>query len=197
MKYFTTEELCASFLLDGKMIRITPGKHTFDGGLEVILEHSKTADNADYLKIHLKNTGDADTARIQNVKTLALDVTTAEVPLYHSLDGDDCGAVSFMPRNFEVTCDYHEEPCGGRSSDLTGFPYFDLTWGTDSAVCDRLDRAMGQGYPEDGLRLPCTDRSGSLRLLSEARRERFRRIGSDRDRHGCNCGTAEFPTHPT
>ena len=134
MKYFTTEELCSSFLLDGKMIRITPGKHTFDGGLEVILEHSKAADNADYLKIHLKNTGDANTAQIQNVKTLDLDVTTAEVPLYHSLDGDDCGAVSFMPRNFEVTCDYHEEPCGGRSSDLTGFPYFDLTWGTDSAV---------------------------------------------------------------
>ncbi len=134
MKHFTTDELCASFLLDGKKIYITPGTHTYDGGLEVTLEHSKDADNADYLKIHLKNTGDANTARIRNVKTLDLEVTTAEVPLYHSLDGDDCGAVSFMPRDFEVTGDYHEEPCGGRSSDLTGFPYFDLAWGTDSAV---------------------------------------------------------------
>ena len=102
MKHFTTDKLCASFLLDGKKIRITPGTYTYDGGLAVTLEHSKAADNADYLKIHLKNTGDANTARIRNVKTLDLDVTTAEVPLYHSLDGDDCGAVSFMPARVKL-----------------------------------------------------------------------------------------------
>lgn len=134
MKLFTADELCASFLLDGEKIYITPGTHTFDGGLEVTLEHSKAVKNADYLKIHLKNTGDTNTAQIQNLKTLDLEVTTAETPLYHSLVGDDCGAVSFMPRNIEITEDYHEEPRGGRSSDLTGFPYFDLTWGTESAV---------------------------------------------------------------
>lgn len=133
MKYFDKSELRASFICNGEKQYITPGTHRF-GGLEITLDHNKVSADADYLRISLRNTGTENTGRIQSVKTLDLDVKTCEKLLYHSLEGDDCGEISFMPRDFEIDGAYHEEPFGGRSSCRDGFPFFDLTWGGESAV---------------------------------------------------------------
>ena len=103
-------------------------------GLEVTLEIEYPAENAAYMLLKFKNTGSENTYQIQKAKTLDVDYKTGTAPLYHGLSGDYCGAVSYLPREFAVTEDYHEEPTGGRSSDRTGFPYFDLTWEQNAVV---------------------------------------------------------------
>lgn len=134
MNYFKTNELTASFYYNNEKKYITAGTHTFEKGLEVTLEHEKVCDCADKLLLRMKNISSEDTYQINKIKTLDLTVKTDEKVLYHGLEGDDCGETSFLPKDFTVENDYHEEPKLGRSSDTTGFPYFDLTWGNESAV---------------------------------------------------------------
>ena len=131
---FTKNELKASFYYNGEKKYVVPGTHTFEKGLEVTLEHEKVCDCADKVLLRMKNTSAENTYQIKNAKTLDLTVETEKTLTYHGLAGDNCGSESFLPKDFDITESYHEEPFGGRSSNSTGFPYFDLTWGEDTAV---------------------------------------------------------------
>ncbi|MDD6262813.1 MAG: alpha-galactosidase [Clostridiales bacterium] len=122
-------ELHGKLCYNGQNVFLSPGKTTLDGTLEAELEYRPISDLADYLLLRLRNPGSADSKRVTGAKTLSLSVETDAVPCYHSLWGDDCGAASFMPRDFDLTSDFHEEPTGGRSSNTTGFPFFDIQYG--------------------------------------------------------------------
>ena len=128
------ENLQASIYYNGKKVYIAPGTVVLEKGLEVTLKVEYSAENAAHLLLKCKNIGEENTYQIRNAKTLDLKLGTGKSPVYHGLTGDYCGAESYLPRDFKVTEDYHEEPTGGRSSDRTGFPYFDLSWEQNAAV---------------------------------------------------------------
>lgn len=134
MTHFAWRELTASFFYNEEKKYITPGTYYFEKGLVATLEHSKVHEDADHLLLKLKNTGSENTYQIKAAKTLDLSVESSEPLVYHGLTGDDCGETSFLPVDMVISERYHEEPCGGRSSDGTGFPYFDLTLGDETAV---------------------------------------------------------------
>ena len=123
-----------SFVYNGEIVVLTPGTIKLAGGLEATLECKSVTEDAEFAVLKLKNTSEENTHQITQPKTLDLYVATGEIPLYHSLHGDSNGANSFMPLDFEVKENWHEEPLGGRSSNTTGFPYFDITWETYSMV---------------------------------------------------------------
>lgn len=123
-----------SLIYNGEKVVLTPGTIKLAGGLEATLECKSVTEEAEFAVLKLKNTSAENTHQITQPKTLDLYVATGEILLYHSLHGDSNGANSFMPLDFEVKEDWHEEPLGGRSSNTTGFPYFDITWGDHSMV---------------------------------------------------------------
>lgn len=134
LKCFGEKELTASFEYNGEKKYITAGTHCFEAGLCAVLELTKVTEEADHLLLKLKNTGTENSYQIKNAKTLDLHVITDQKAVYHGLTGDDCGAASFLPVDKNIDADYHEEPQGGRSSNNTGFPYFDISWGEQAAV---------------------------------------------------------------
>ena len=120
--------ICGSMFLDGVKYPVQPGKNTFAGGLVAELEYRRVTPRAEFVLLRLKNEGAEDSARITRVRSLDVTLPVEGAVHYHSLQGDDCGATSFMPVNFDLTENYTEQPAGGRSSNTTGFPYFDLSW---------------------------------------------------------------------
>lgn len=107
---------------------LNPGTNAIADGLVAVLECRTIGDHAEFAVLRLKNTGAENSGRITNVKTLDLHFPCSQTPHYHSLRGDSKGADSFMPIDFPLAECYHEEPLGGRSSNSTGFPYFDLSY---------------------------------------------------------------------
>ncbi|MBO5069761.1 MAG: alpha-galactosidase [Roseburia sp.] len=126
--------MTGSIIYNGEKVILSPGTMKLDRGLEVTLECKDVTEVAEFAVLKLKNTSMENTHQIRQPKTLDLHVDTEQMPLYHSLHGDSNGANSFMPLDFEVKEDWHEEPLGGRSSNTTGFPYFDISWGENSMV---------------------------------------------------------------
>lgn len=135
----------ASLVLDGKTYYFLPkGRapggvfETRLGGLKVVLEYGEPAEQAFTLRMRLENTGAQNTGRITLPRTLDAELATGGAPaLWHSLKGDSCGAESFFPLDKKLSAGtaLHAEPLGGRSSNTTGFPYFDLCCGGVSLVC--------------------------------------------------------------
>ena len=123
----TFANLTGSLCYGGEKIVITPGMNTLEDGLQATLEYRQVADNAHHLLLRLRNTGSENTKQITLPKTLDLYIPAGETVQYHSLSGDDCCAESFLPLDHPITEALHVEPANGRSSDLTGFPFCDLT----------------------------------------------------------------------
>lgn len=122
---FTT--LSGSLCYGGERKILTPGTLTLEDTLQATLEYRQVADNAHHLLLRLKNTGSENTKQITLPKTLDLHIPAGEAVQYHSLSGDDCCAESFVPIDRVLTEALHVEPANGKSSDTTGFPFFDLT----------------------------------------------------------------------
>lgn len=126
----------ASLALDGVVFSLIPAQIKSDGDVFTVRLGTLTAtltvhtfDNGFDTLLRLTNTGAEDSPRITDVKMLLppLSCTAADAVL-ETLTGDDCGEKSFLPVR-EVIADgsrYHAEPYGGRSSNTTAFPYFDL-----------------------------------------------------------------------
>ncbi len=122
------DKLCGSIVVNGTKYTLHPGENALEGGLVATLEHKNVSPRAQFALLRLKNCGSENSPRVTNAKTLDLTLSTGKNLCYHTLQGDDCGATSFLPLDFELTKAYTEQPTGGRSSDRTGFPYFDLDW---------------------------------------------------------------------
>lgn len=119
--------LTGSLCYGGDRKILTPGTVTLEDTLQVSLEYRQVADNAQHLLLRLKNTGSENTKQITFPKTLDLYIPAGETVQYHSLSGDDCCEESFVPIDRVLTEALHVEPANGKSSDTTGFPFFDLT----------------------------------------------------------------------
>ena len=117
-----------SIKLNGKKQTLVPGINDLGNGLEANLEYLRVSSRAEFVLLRLTNNGDQNSAQITEAKTLDHTFTASSPVHYHTLQGDDCGETSFLPVNFDITENYSEEPLLGRSSNTTGFPYFDLSW---------------------------------------------------------------------
>ena len=147
-------KITSSFIYDNKKIILAPKDMTclsekiyikkFSGGLEAILEYHEPASGAFTCLLRFKNTGTENTKQIKAPKTLDMAIAKTSQPiLWHSLSGDSCGEKSFMPLTKTIACGecHHVEPFGGRSSNTSGFPYFDICY---SDTCERsLIAAIG------------------------------------------------------
>lgn len=77
--------------------------------------------------LHITNEGDTPSPRIREVRSFAVRFP-ATAARFDGLTGDACGADSFVPYTRELTAEpYILEPAGGRSSNVTAFPCFDVT----------------------------------------------------------------------
>lgn len=109
--------------------------YSFPDGLQAIYEmrpfpSDSLEEKEGFLTLlRFRNQGNNNTGRISMAKTLdmAIERDGAAPVLFHGLQGDSCGAQSFLPLNFPLSKRYHMEPFGGRSSNTSAFPFFDLT----------------------------------------------------------------------
>lgn len=134
MNHIAFSGLTASICYHGQKTVIAPGTHAFEKGLQAELEYRKIDNCTEWVMLRLKNTGTENTHQITLPKTIDLDIHTTELPCYHGLRGDSCGETTFLPVDFPVVTPFHEEPLGGRSSSESGFPFFDLTFGSRTMV---------------------------------------------------------------
>lgn len=81
--------------------------------------------------LRLRNTGAHRSGQITEARSADLSLPFDGVAVYESLSGDSCGAESFRPVRRELRAGgvLHVEPSGGRSSNTTAFPYFDVQTG--------------------------------------------------------------------
>ena len=89
--------------------------------------------------LHFENTGANDTPIIEGIQALDVMLGTNDVnqPLIvHRLEGDACGDKSFTPFKNEMACNtaLRMLPTGGRSSNITAFPFFNLQYGNQGAI---------------------------------------------------------------
>ena len=135
----------ASFRYNGKQILLDPSSmvleteytyvYALPDGLQAVYEvkpfpSGNGGGKEGFLALlRFRNQGDAPTGRITMAKTLdiAMEKDRTAPVLFHGLLGDSCGAQSFLPLDFPLSEEYHMEPFGGRSSNTSAFPFFDLT----------------------------------------------------------------------
>lgn len=135
----------ASLTIGGKKRTLSPARMTKveeglylcrEGDLEIRMEYQEPEEGGATWGLWLRNVGAADSPRITQPKTLDLTWETAGTVVVESLKGDDCHGDAFMPLRWELapgeSC--HVEPAEGRSSQVTGFPYFDVTSGGRSLI---------------------------------------------------------------
>ena len=117
-----------SIKLNGEKHVLLPGINDLGKGLIANLEYTRVSPRAEFALLRLTNNGSENSARITEAKTLDHTFEAKGTVHYHTLQGDDCGETSFLPVDFDLTESYSEEPLLGRSSNTTGFPYFDVSW---------------------------------------------------------------------
>ena len=120
-------DLTGSLYYGGEKHLLTPGTLSMADGLQATLEYRQVTENAHHLLLRLCNEGRENTKQITLPKTLDLYIPAGEAVQYHSLTGDSCGRESFVPIDHPLAEAVHVEPANGKSSDTTGFPFFDLT----------------------------------------------------------------------
>ncbi len=79
--------------------------------------------------LYFENRGTADTPIIEDVQAMDIAQRTGDARqalLLHELEGDACGATSFLPKTtrVEVGAKVDRAPTGGRSSSISAFPFF-------------------------------------------------------------------------
>ena len=135
----------ASFRLGGELVGLIPSRMRRSGnsyslalpcGLTAILNLTSYTGDFRHWTVILRNEGDRRTPQITELCGLDLTFPAEGEVTWESLKGDCCGAESFLPLRETLTdgSRIRSEPVGGRSSQETAFPFFDLTDGEHSAV---------------------------------------------------------------
>lgn len=82
-----------------------------------------------YRRMEIENSSDCDSSKITEPYTINHTFACKNTAFLHTLRGDDCSKNSFLPIDREINLG--EEivfaPIGGRPSNVTAFPYFDIT----------------------------------------------------------------------
>ena len=89
--------------------------------------------------LHFENTGTQDTPILEGIQALEVTLATQNVSqplIIHRLEGDACGDRSFVPFKNELGPNNAIRilPTGGRSSNITAFPFFNLQDGDRGAI---------------------------------------------------------------
>lgn len=147
-----------------------------EGDLEIRMDYREPEEGGATWGLWLRNAGTADSPRVTLPKTLDLTWETAGTVVVESLAGDDCNGGSFMPRRWELapgeSC--HTEPAEGRSSQQTGFPYFDVASGGRSLIgaigwSGQWSRDIAAGPDSAVLQVGLCDADFTLRPGEEVR----------------------------
>lgn len=101
------------------------------GDVCAVVDAAEPEAGAQTWTLQLRNTGEHRSGQLTEVRSADLSLPFDGVAVYESLSGDSCGEESFRPVRRELCADsvFHAEPSGGRSSNTTAFPYFDVQTG--------------------------------------------------------------------
>lgn len=123
------QELPLSITVDGQKHILTPPQapSSIDG---ILLEPKQTGCGYLYRTLSLTNAADTPSKRITEPYTLDFTAEASGSLILHTLRGDDCSQNSFMPVDIDIKAGEKVvlAPSGGRSSNTTAFPFFDLTF---------------------------------------------------------------------
>ena len=120
-------ETFASVRMDGTYLPLGNGITTA-GGLKFHLTLENKAENLYSWVVYLENDSDLPSPRIREFLGLDLCLPVTGKAQLNTLRGDDCTIYSFYPETFslEEGDAVSRRPTGGRSSNTTAFPYFDI-----------------------------------------------------------------------
>lgn len=153
-------ESLASVHLNGVRFPLGTGITTI-GQLKFNLVMEQNADNFYSWVVSLENDSDERSPRISEFLGMDISFPTNGKTQLNTLRGDDCTLQSFFPESFDLTdgTTIKRRPTGGRSSNVTAFPYFDIV---DSAgegiVC-------GIGWSGQ-WKLDVTQYGGDIRIMA-------------------------------
>lgn len=120
-------ESIASVNVDGIRYRLGCGV-TEIGKLKFELKLENKAESFYSWVVYLENESDERSSRIRELMGLDILIPVSRAARLNTLRGDDCSIHSFYPESFDLNDGevITRSPVGGRSSDTTAFPYFDV-----------------------------------------------------------------------
>ncbi len=126
------KNLSASFYYNDEKYSV---KETLPTGIFCNVNYEEPEIGAYTYTWKIKNTSLENSGRITRPKVVDLFIPYTDEIVWRSLRGDSCAGESFMPleKTLNSGDTHHVEPYGGRSSNTTGFPFFDITYG-DKAI---------------------------------------------------------------
>ena len=127
-------KISASLFYNGQ--KMYPAEKPEMDGVEALFSYEEPCKAAYTYTFRLRNNAPQNSAQISRIKTLDLTVPYMGEIVWRSLRGDSCAGESFMPLEEVLRCGdtKHVEPYGGRSSNTTGFPFFDISYGEQSIL---------------------------------------------------------------
>ncbi len=127
-----TDLLNSSVTLDGiKTVCSHNAVTNVAESLRVTTEVKRSDKDYFYRQFKIENLSNKQSGQITLPYTLDASIPCPEKAVLHALKGDSCSNQSFMPIEKELSDgdSYEMEPTGGRSSNTTAFPIFDVTIG--------------------------------------------------------------------
>lgn len=117
----------ASIVIGGRYYPLMEGTVVLDG-VECAVELENPSEGLYSWLVRVKNVTDGKSPRIQKLLGFDFSVPVSGSAEFHTLRGDDCTSNSFMPEDFSLENGERivRKPTGGRSSNTTAFPYFDV-----------------------------------------------------------------------
>ena len=131
MTYFDLVNLPASLSLDGKTIPLSAGRNAVCGTLTAEVLTERQGEHWAYRSLVLSNPGTENSPQIRCPLTLDTAIPCGETVQFYTLHGDDYSKNSFLPiaRELKNGDTVTLIPTGGRSSNTSAFPIFDVTFG--------------------------------------------------------------------
>ncbi|MBR4866305.1 MAG: alpha-galactosidase [Clostridia bacterium] len=140
----------ASLWFDGEILELIPGKmKEVNGkytltckGVEFSIQYEPFEEKAFYFSLSIQNHSDGNSPRIAEVNSFDCCFESRENPVLTSLTGDCCRDYSETQQSIGLPNGYiySAQPTGGRSSNTTAFPYFNIT-------DDERSRVFAIGWP--------------------------------------------------
>ena len=127
----------ASVMIGGEYCPIKAGVQT-NGQIKISLVPENRAEDLYSWVVYLENDSDERSPRITEFYGLDMELQVSGEASFNTLRGDDCTLSSFYPESFPLTENtvVTRSPFGGRSSNVTAFPYFDIVDARgDGIVC--------------------------------------------------------------
>ena len=153
-------ENIASVKIGGEYYPLTKGITTI-GNLRFNLELENKAESLYSWVIYLENDSEDHSPRIQEFLGLDATIPVNGDTQLNTLRGDNCTIYSYYPESFSLTdgATVSRRPTGGRSSNTTAFPYFDIEDETGAGL------VCGIGWSGQ-WKLDVTRRGDNIRLMA-------------------------------